>query len=81
MRAIVTKYFGPGNSRGSRIKAEADGVKAIVVPYDHALDALENHVVAATKLARQNGWKGTLHAGFLPGSGYAFVFGGNGVRV
>ncbi len=29
MRAIVTKYLGPSNSRGARIKAEADGVKSV----------------------------------------------------
>ena len=49
--AITTRYLGPTNSRGSRIKVTA-GDKSMTVPYDYALDAVPNHEAAACALAK-----------------------------
>lgn len=75
-QAIVTKYFGPTNSRGSRIKASADA-GTVYVPYDYALNVEENHAAAARKLAEKFGWTtenyGQIIQGGMPGGGYVFV--------
>ena len=55
IQAIETKYAGPTNTRGSRIVVTAAaGRKSF--GYDHALDATENHRVAARKYAEALGW-------------------------
>ena len=77
-QAIVTKYHGPTNVRGSRISARADAGR-VIVSYDHALDISGNHKAAAQALADKLGWteaKGypALAGGALPGNaGYCFV--------
>lgn len=56
MQAIETRYLGPTNFRGSRIKAICDA-KTITVDYDHAAPNLESaHDVAARALILQLGW-------------------------
>lgn len=72
-QAILTKYLGPTNTRGARVKAwcQAD---SLTVAWDDALDVNANHELAARALARSLGWKGTLIGGGLPdGSGNAYV--------
>jgi hypothetical protein len=75
-QAIVTKYFGPSNSRGSRIKAKA-AAGSVTVPYDHGLNADENHDVAAIKLAEKYHWLDNgselVGGGLADSSGYAYV--------
>lgn len=46
MFAIVTKYCGPTNFKGSRITASHDG-KRITVSYDSSLNSEDNHRAAA----------------------------------
>ena len=54
--AIQTKFLGPTNFRGSRIKATAmdsfsdERVLSVTVGYDHALNSDANHRVAAEQL-------------------------------
>lgn len=79
MKAIITKYFGPTNSKGSRIKAMAEGVPAIYMPYDYSLSGEVLHRAAAEILANKYGWlhdgKVELIGGGLPdNTGYAFCF-------
>lgn len=77
-QAIVTKYHGPTNYKGSRISARADAGR-VIVSYDHALNIDENHKAAAQALAERYGWTvangyPALVSGALPGNaGYAFV--------
>jgi len=51
---IVTKYLGPTNSRGSRIKAthtrDSETKWSKTVSYQSALDSDENHLEAAKAL-------------------------------
>lgn len=73
-QAIVTKYHGPSNSRGSRVTAKAQA-GSVTVSWDHALNSDANHAKAAEALAEKYGWSGTLAGGALPsGDGYCFVF-------
>jgi hypothetical protein len=76
LQAIVTKYHGPTNYKGSRISARADAGR-IVRLYDHALTLEENHAQAALDLMEEKGWMRPgrrLHGGGLPSNaGYCFV--------
>lgn len=72
-QAIVTKYHGPTNLRGSRIVARSQA-GAKIVSYDHSLNAEDNHKAAAKALATKLGWSGHWSGGGLPdGRGYAFI--------
>lgn len=58
MKAIVTKYFGPSHTKGSRIRVSAEGVKSRTYSYDHgASDAFRT---AAENFCRANDWHGRL---------------------
>lgn len=72
LQAIATKYFGPGNVRGSRVKATCEA-GSITLHWDHKLNVDGNHIAAARALASKMGWEGAWMGGALPGSGYAFV--------
>lgn len=76
-QAIVTKYHGPTNTRGSRISAEAEAGK-IFVGYDDALNSEDNHKLAALALIKKVGWerhlRGGLAHGVLPGGDHVHVF-------
>jgi hypothetical protein len=76
MQAIVTKFLGPTNHRGARIKAKCQA-GAITVPYDHAVH--EPHDVAAIALRAKLGWDdgrfSKMARGSLPdGTGNCYVF-------
>lgn len=77
-QAITTRYIGPTNHRGARIRASAQ-VGSVLVGWDHALDVQANHAAAAKSLADKFGWLGdehsqSMHGGALPDDrGYAFV--------
>lgn len=74
MQAIQTRYFGPTNVRGSRVKASAQA-GSIMLDWDDALDSDANHCAAALALARKLNWTyGTWHGGGMPkGDGCVFV--------
>lgn len=83
-RAITTKWLGPTNSSGSRVKATAhNGVGgSLIHHWDYGIandrpgvsDIEGNHIAAAQKLAEKLGWDGEWIAGGLPTEdGYAFV--------
>jgi hypothetical protein len=71
MQAIVTKFLGPTNSRGSRIKATASAA-SITVSYDHRLNPEQNHDAACRALVAKLGWNTEYYGlawsrGELPG--------------
>lgn len=77
-QAITTKFLGPTNVRGSRVKATCDA-GSITIYWNHAIGVEANHRSAAEALCAKLGWLdnpyyGRLHMGGLPGSGYVFVF-------
>lgn len=69
MQAIVTKFLGPTNFKGARVKAACEAGQ-IVVSWDDALNVDENHDAAAHALAHKLGWDvapyGKLVGGTLP---------------
>lgn len=83
MQAIQTKYIGPTNTRGSRIRAWCDA-GSVFIPYPHELSGIEVYRAAANALVTKLGWNspyyGALVGGSLPkNNGYVFVFPEKGV--
>ena len=52
MQAIETKYFGPSNVKGSRIKATCER-GSITISYPLELNAEEAHIAAADALVKR----------------------------
>ena len=77
MHAITTKYIGPSDTKGSRIKAtwrRYDGHKMqVTVGYDDALSQRDNHAAAAMKLCRMSMDGGNDWTCGETDSGYVFV--------
>jgi hypothetical protein len=66
MQAIMTKYLGPTNVRGARIKASCQA-KSIILSWDHSLNDSDNHTAAAKALATKMGWNyGPWYGGGAP---------------
>lgn len=72
MQAIVTKYIGPSNVKGSRVKAACQA-KSIILNWDDAHNSYLNHCMAAKTLATKLGWFGHWVAGGLPDGSTAWV--------
>ena len=76
MEAIYTKYLGPTDTRGSRVRATtASGGKdeTLTRSWDSAGESTDNHVAAARELATKLGWKGDWVHGYATGGEYVFV--------
>jgi hypothetical protein len=77
MKSILTKYLGPTNVRGSRIKA-SDGDNAVIIGYRDELRSEDAHAEAAKALCNKLNWHGELCRGGLRKSrmdiGYVFVW-------
>jgi hypothetical protein len=73
MQAIKTKYLGPTNYRGSRIKASCQA-KSLTLSWDHALNPDKNHIAAAKALVTDLNWNyGRWIGGELPDGSTVFV--------
>lgn len=55
MQAIKTKYLGPTDTRGARIKASCDA-GSLTVAWDYAGNADTNHYAAQLQLRLKLGW-------------------------
>ncbi len=73
MQTITTKYLGPTNYRGSRIKASTTTGVCITRPFNHVHSGVKVHAVVAMELAKSLGWQGQMIAGDTQ-TGYVFVF-------
>ncbi len=73
MQAIITKYHGPTNTRGSRVSATAANGQRVFMGYDSAHTSEENHRIAAEKLCEKLDWHGKLASGSLK-NGMVWVF-------
>jgi hypothetical protein len=67
-QAIMTKYLGPTDTSGARVKASCEA-GSVIVAWDHSLNIDQNHTRAACVLARKLGWDGPMAGGALAGSG------------
>jgi hypothetical protein len=66
MVAILTKYIGPTNFKGSRVKAfTAQGKysSSLTLSWDDALSVEANHIAAAEALASRLEWSGKYVGG------------------
>jgi hypothetical protein len=79
MTAIATKYIGPTNSRGSRIKVTTTDSRpstgkpdTLTVGWNHALGVEDNHRAAAKALAKKLEWEGAYYQGATE-HGFVFV--------
>lgn len=69
MQAIRTRYIGPTNTRGARVRADlgipshlgavlfATPDATVTRPWDHSLTAEQNHKYAALALTQKVGWQ------------------------
>ena len=71
--AIVTKYHGATDKKGSRVTATACGGLKVSIPYPHELSGEAVHMAAAAALMAKAGLKGKLVAGLMPTGGYVFI--------
>ena len=71
-QAIVTKYLGPTNTRGSRVKATASA-GSVTIEWDDAINTEANHNRAAMLLAYKYKWAGDYIGGGLPNGDCVFV--------
>lgn len=76
MQAIVCKYYGPSNVRGSRIKASC-AAGSVTIGYPHEKNSGEDaHRAAADALMAKLGWDAEgfkLSAGCLPNGDWVFT--------
>jgi hypothetical protein len=75
MVIIKTKYLSPTNSRGSRIKAQANGF-SITIPYDYALNGEKVHYKAVQALVAKHNleWDVSNMGYGSDNNGYYFTF-------
>lgn len=73
MKAIITKYKGPTDTRGSRIYASDSDNNRISIPYPYELNGEAVYLEAAKSLCRKMGWSEDLLGGGTK-DGYIFVF-------
>jgi hypothetical protein len=77
MIAIQTKFLGATNCKPSRIKAFTHMGANVTVSWDHGLNADENYLSVANKLAAKMGWVGKGYGKLVGGGmkdGDVFVF-------
>ena len=75
MQAIQTRYIGPTNYLGSRVKAYSEAFsRGVIVPFDHSLNTEARHDAAARAFIVAKGWHGSWVRGGSPdGRGFVYV--------
>lgn len=73
MKAIVTKFHGPSDTKGSRCSASDEDGNRVTISWSQVLNGEAPHAEAAIALCRKQGWTGRLIAGAVK-RGYVFVF-------
>lgn len=71
---IRTKYLGPTNYRGGRVKASTISGKSVTLDWDHGANVETNHKRAAIALAGQMEWPGRWVGCSNEGGGYLFAY-------
>lgn len=61
LQAIQTKYLGPTNFRGSRVKAYCQA-GSITIDWEHSLNPEDNHKHAVLELIKKLEWTGCGYA-------------------
>lgn len=55
-QAIITRYIGPTDTKGSRVRATSASGLTLTLGWDSALGSEENHRAAALALANKHNW-------------------------
>lgn len=71
-QAITTKFLGPTDYKGSRVKATCEA-GSVTLSWDHALNSDGNHEAACRALMAKLGWDGERAGGWLGGGKCVFV--------
>lgn len=71
-QAIVTKYVGPTNDKGSHIRLRSGGGLGMSVPWNYDLDVEGNHQAAVNIFADKYNWRN-------PGDGKRYEYEGGGI--
>ena len=67
MQAIQTRWIGPTNFRGSRVRAFSEAFpRGVIVGWDYALGVEGNHDAAARAFIKAKGWHGVWVRGAAP---------------
>ena len=79
MKAIRVKWIGPTNTKGTRIKASADGWGSVTIPYQYEGSALDGAWAACVALLEKTDPKWlpkpeTMVSGQLPNGDTIFCF-------
>lgn len=79
MLAIHTRYLGPSNVRGARIKAYTSDGRSVTVPYAHEFDALNAHHIACIAFIQKHltyvqSNEPMTYGDSADGRGYCFTF-------
>lgn len=69
MQTIRTKYIGPSNTKGSRIKADCEG-GSVTIHIDNSKSIEENEKDACDKLKAKLEWSGEMVSGVFDGATY-----------
>lgn len=77
MKAIITKYHGPTNTKGSRISASDSDGNRVYISYPHELSGEAVYRAAAEALRVKMGWPELHEIGGGTKDGYVFVFAGS----
>lgn len=73
MQAIETKYLGPTNTRGARVKAACEA-GSVTMSWDYGLNTEGNHDAALEALVTKLGWFGVwTRGGKADGTGNVYV--------
>jgi len=74
-QAIFTKYLGPTNTKGARVKAVSASGVSETLDWNHSIDPFDNHQAAVDKLRNTLGWDKDTRtiAGLFKVDGYVFV--------
>ena len=74
MKAIFTKYHGPGNCKGSSVIAWDSDENRVKLGWDDALSADQNHDAAVIALCKKMNWTGHLVNGGGLKNGRVYVW-------
>jgi hypothetical protein len=73
MKVIVSKYLGPTNTKGARVKVTVPYGKSITVPWDYSLDAFFNHDKACLALLEKINMKGKVLTAWFKDGQYIHI--------
>ena len=78
MIAIHTKYLGPSNTRGARVKAYAADGRSCTIGWGYDTDSLQSHFAAVQEFARKFELSPSVsemaYGDSADGRGYVFCF-------